>query len=152
MGAPSVTHERRVADLRTLGQLAGHTREVRLARYETPDVVLASPTRPRLFVADAKSTETSARAETRARLRSYRSASRSWRRVGFSVRLALCVSIGDTLGWGELLANLEPGGVAVSYRRFGPHDELLWVDLGPLLDDVPGGKYRQACVEQADCR
>lgn len=152
MGAPSFEHERRVADLRTLGRLSGHLRDVRLARYEVPDVVLADIGLRRLFVADAKSTETSAQAETRARLRSYRSASRAWRRAAYSVRLTLCVGVGDTLGWSGLLADLEPGGVDVRHQRVGPYDELLWIDLGPLLDDVPSGKYRRARVEQADCR
>lgn len=152
MGAPSDLHEARVAHLRDLGFLTGHTVEFRLARWELPDVALRDPNRLRLFIGDAKATEASANQETRRRLRSYASAALPWCRGGFSVRVAVCVSIRPSDGWAHLLCDLNARVASTGATTLAPDERLVWVDLPAVLDEFRGRHYRSECAYAADSR
>lgn len=144
MAAPSLLHESRVARLRDLGLLSGHTTPFRLGRWLAPDVALRDTTALRLFVADAKATERSTNPETRSRLRAYASALVPWRRAGFAIRVTLCVTPGDDEGWTAILADLANPASSVRVATLAPDERLVWVDLPAVLDDVGGDHYRSA--------
>ena len=130
MSGPGFEHERRVVVLRSLAVLSGHLDAVTLYADLRPDVVHVDLNGRRLFLADAKDTETSRRGETRGRLRAYRSASMSWRSAGFTVRFLLCHPDHDAEGWSALLEDLEPGTISARSEWLGQNDRLTWVDLG----------------------
>lgn len=152
MGAPSDLHEARVASLRDLAFLSGHTVDFALARWHMPDVALRDPNRLRLFVGDAKATEISTSPETRRRLRSYVSATLPWRRAGFSVCFAVCVSAGRDDGWAALLADFGPSSMTAWSVTISSQERLVWVDLAPGLDEVGGRDYRSRYAQVIDGR
>lgn len=129
MGSPSNLHEERVAALRALGFLAGHTVDFRLGPWLRPDVALRDPNRLRLFVADAKATEDPADVATRSRLRSYASALVPWRRAGFDVRFALAVQQRDCARWAQLAKDLAPEATSARWANLTGGDAVVWIDL-----------------------
>lgn len=93
MSAPSEAHEDRVRVLETLAILAGFPSELWIGQRLMPDVARYDPISWSLFVGDAKATETSGCAATRARLGAYVRAIRPWRRDGAT--LTLVIAMGD---------------------------------------------------------
>ena len=147
MGAPSDVHESRVACLRDLAFLSGHTVDFSLSRWHRPDVAVRDPNRLRLFVGDAKATETSTNPETRRRLRSYASAVVPWRRAGYSICLAVCVSVDGDDGWASLLADFGASSRSARSVTLGGDERLIWVELPPVLDDVGVRGYGSRYVQ-----
>jgi hypothetical protein len=104
--APTEVHQERVVTLRTLAALAGCTCVVGLGGQTFPDVVLADMENLRLFVGDAKATESAGCYATRCRLVDYTGRLVAWVRSGFAVRFVVCVPAQDeiaALRWRELL-------------------------------------------------
>lgn len=132
MTAPSAEHERRVDVLRDLARLSHHVQPCRLGSGTLPDAVYIDLVRGRLMVGDAKATEHSGNAETRRRLRGYRTATLDWRVAGFEVRIVLCHEEDAAGGWEALLADLEPTCGQTGTAVIGGGDQLTWVDLGRL--------------------
>src|SRR5690349_11778010 len=89
MSAPSALHEGRVAVLETLADLAGYTTHVNLGSHAIPDLSRIHRCDPRLFVADAKATESPSCTSTRYRLSRYAAMIKDWSRRGFEVDVAL---------------------------------------------------------------
>lgn len=148
MSAPGQDHEARAALLDACALLTGHTARTRLSLRDVPDVVRTDPARARLFVGDAKDTETPGCAATARRLGSYARSAAAWSSAGWSVRLALCHGHAHhALGWSALLsgaarrAGLVPqaGGTIA----LGDGSQLTWVDLGPLSTTRP--QFPAAC-------
>lgn len=129
MAAPSALHEERVAALRSLGFLTGHTMDFRLGLWLRPDVALRDPNHLRLFVADAKATEHPGDVATRSRLRSYASALVPWRRAGFAIRLALAVQTQDCARWARLADDLAVGATSARCTNLTGGDGVVWIDL-----------------------
>ena len=71
MNAPTAQHESRVDTLAALANRAGFTVDVRLDGHLNPDVTRLHWSSARLFVADAKATESPKDRATRARLAGY---------------------------------------------------------------------------------
>lgn len=71
MSAPGAAHEPLRTDLDALAVLSGHRCLLRLAAWLRPDVARCDMAHARIFVGDAKDTESPANAETIRRLRSY---------------------------------------------------------------------------------
>lgn len=71
MGAPTLTHESRVAHLETLATLAAFTTPVALPWRLRPDVARINEAHRGLFLGDAKATETPGCSATLARLHWY---------------------------------------------------------------------------------
>lgn len=71
MSAPGEIHERLREDLDTLAMLSGHRSPLHLGDWLRPDVARYDVATPRMFVGDAKATETPANVEAIRRLRSY---------------------------------------------------------------------------------
>ncbi len=130
MGAPSAVHEDRVAALRDLGFLAGHTVDFRLGPWLRPDVALRDPNRLRLFVADAKATEHATDAATRSRLRAYASALVPWQRAGFATRIALAVNGSAGAQWARLVADLAVGCDA-QWIAMSEDQAVVWINVPP---------------------
>lgn len=136
MSAPGEQHEARVALLDACAVLTGHVTPCRLAAGEVPDVVRADVRHRRLFVADAKATETPGCAATRERMHAYARALKPWLDRGFAVRLALCHGRPDQApGWAALLehaadcAGLDGG--RGDTEDLEPGTVLTWLDLAP---------------------
>jgi len=101
--APSVLHEERVRTLRTVGNLAGFPLTSRLTDDDWPDVFLVDLPHLRVFVGDAKVTESPGTYATKLRLASYFRASIRWHHLGFQIAVILCVRSGDAGRWLQLL-------------------------------------------------
>lgn len=91
MGAPSVAHEQRVAELGTLAALAGFTSMTTMPWRIRPDVVRTCPATAALFLGDAKETERPGNAATYGRLRWYALAAAATSRPGRRITVALAV-------------------------------------------------------------
>src|SRR4051794_28397863 len=76
MGTPTNEHELRVAHLQTLASLGGFTTDITLGLDVVPDVCRIDVVRRRLFVGDAKQTESPGNVDTRRRLVRYIAAAR----------------------------------------------------------------------------
>ena len=143
--APSAPHEARVELLATAAILSGCRSPVLVESGLRPDVAVADHPGRRLFVGNAKATETSACAATGRRLRRYLRAISPWRANGYHVRLVLCVEKGSGDWAGQLarLCHSVGAGVAVAGRtaEFGGDSELAWIDL-PAVDVGSGGTTR----------
>src|SRR5579862_1708425 len=90
MTAPSVIHERRLETLDTAAVLAGCLLTVTIEVGQIPDVARADLGRRRLFIGDAKASETQGNFETLRRLRRYARAATAWADAGYTVRLGIC--------------------------------------------------------------
>lgn len=134
MGRPSPRHESRVDILNAVAVLAGFTAPSRIADDLTPDVVRLDLRHRRLFVADAKETETPGTRHTQDRLSAYVVAVKAWLLAEYTVRLAICHGdYGSTGLWLALLrtaardAALQPSeGSSTILDR---DNVLCWVDL-----------------------
>jgi len=89
MSSPSPEHEARVRLLEAVAVLAGFTGTVAFEPPLEPDVFRVDFHRRRVFVGDAKATETTGAQATKARLARYARAARSWRDGGADVVLAV---------------------------------------------------------------
>lgn len=129
--SPSILHESRVGTLDALARLAGCGRTVELDRHLHPDVVRSDWGGRRLFVGEAKATETAGCQATARRLRRYLRSVRSWQDAGFDVRLAVC---GGDQKWVDRLLTLaaQVGNPAChqGWVRVGD-DPVAWIDLPP---------------------
>src|SRR3954471_18750414 len=104
MGAPTIAHEARVGDLRTLATLAGFTVDVGLPWRLVPDVVRLCPVNLRLLVGDAKHTEDPTCAATLRRLRWYATALTASPREAEPLTMALAVPAEtDARAWARML-------------------------------------------------
>lgn len=117
-----------------MAMIARCTVTARLDTTLVPDVVLADPRRGRLFVGDAKATETAGCAATSRRLRRYARGAAPWRSSGYVVRLAVCTSpAGD---WSAALAAVArdagAGVTATGTVEISGTDQVSWVDLAQL--------------------
>lgn len=149
--APSSEHERRVRLLDAVGALAGFSAFGRFGCDRQPDVVRVDLRGARVFVGDAKATETAGITATRMRIAGYARALRSWRAAGFDVWVVLCAgpSTHSALdAWAEMLTTIF--GVPASSAALGlsegtgVEDHLVAVKIGRLfrrartgLDDDP---------------
>jgi hypothetical protein len=98
--SPSFAHERRLATLEALAVLAGYTEPAALPGV-LPDVLLARG--DRLFLGEAKATETPGSAACRERLSRY---VRHLHRLGDRGLLVLCVG-GQPQEWADVLRRLS---------------------------------------------
>jgi hypothetical protein len=104
MGAPSLGHEDRVAELESLATLAGFTSDARLPWRLRPDVARICPSTGAMFLGDAKQTEDPGCAATLRRLRWYGIAMASMPRQAYPFTVALAVPAGSCgAGWARAL-------------------------------------------------
>lgn len=90
MSRPSEAHEVRVDLLRTVASLAGYPRGLPLGLHVVPDVVRFDSTRRRVFVGDAKETESPGNLLTARRLRAYAGALRPLLAAGWDAVFVVC--------------------------------------------------------------
>lgn len=152
MTSPSAAHEWRVELLATVAMLSGCRRRVTLDKGMSPDVAAADDTGRRLFVADAKATETAGCSATSRRLRRYLRAISSWRAFGYDARFALCAERGSG-DWDDVLASearsVWAGDVRARSTPVGSDSVLAWLDLPsrsgasptPRLGTAPDGLF-----------
>lgn len=117
MGAPSLLHETRVADLETLATLALFTAPVYLPWRLRPDVARVSPAGRALFLGDAKATETAGCAATFTRLRWYATGLPSVEPELEYALVALAVDDGPTVREWEHALALAFGAYTVTGAR-----------------------------------
>ncbi|GAB3332593.1 hypothetical protein GCM10027452_05900 [Micromonospora halotolerans] len=141
MGRPSGPHESRVEILATVAVLAGYTAPSQIAADLTPDVVRLDLRYRRLFVADAKETETPGTRHTQERLRAYVIAAKAWLSARYSVRLAVCHGDYGAAGpWLSLLRTTARDAAVEStegsWTTLDRENVLCWVDLSvrPQVD------------------
>ena len=132
----SMDHEMRVGYLTTMALLARCGEPFQLDLGLRPDVTMASHSRRRLFVGDAKATESATCEATRHRLLRYVTAAATWQRLNYSVRIAICARThsGD---WAMTLAelamgHLHRGDLAGDKLTLDPYSEITWIDLPRL--------------------
>ncbi|GAA4534847.1 hypothetical protein GCM10023096_82560 [Nonomuraea ferruginea] len=155
MGKPSPQHETRVDILNAVAVLAGYTVPSRITDDLTPDVVRLDLRHRRLFVADAKETETPGTRHTQDRLRAYMVAMRAWLLAEYTVRLAICHGDYDSAGpWLFLLRTIARDAALLSSKGDSTvldRDHVLcWVDLsiGLRADAVVSVKTMAASRRQ----
>lgn len=103
--SPGLTHEARVEMLEALASLSGHTSDVVRLPGVLPDVLRRSPTRSRIFIADAKDAERPDDVASQRRLWRYVHLARVAANAGIEVRvLVACPSLVEGRGWLEVLA------------------------------------------------
>lgn len=147
MSAPGERHEQRARVLEACADLSGHCSPCRLSADDLPDLVRADVRSRRLFVGDAKNTESPGGKRTQARLFSYARALRPWLAGGFAVRLAVCHGrAAHDARWHALLrhalscAGLEAGGSGSV--DLGAGTIIAWIDVSPEPQDTAGGRAR----------
>ncbi len=134
MTAPSALHQSRVETLLSLAVLAGLTVPVRIDRSRVPDVVRRSPDGSRLFLGDAKASETPRSRETARRLIGYLGCCRPYLDDGVYVRLAIChgVDVGRPT-WRDLLCRAARAAFIDADRAeiamLAADAWLSWIDL-----------------------
>lgn len=137
MAGPSAAHEERVGALETLAALAGFSASADLGPGLIPDVVRLDAARRRLFIGDAKATESSRCTATRTRLASYLSEARLWRLAGADVLFTLAhgapARADRWLNTVEaVLADAGLDVAAVGSAGIGPDCVLAWAWIGRL--------------------
>lgn len=140
-GNPSPAHEERRRCLDAMAILSGHTYELpRLPDSRRPDVVRWDPEHDRLFIGDAKASETPGSAETVSRLQAYARwvathVSQRGEIATFSVLFLHGTEARDWAKTVELV--LAEAGVDVSaeVRRLSLGFTLVWALVKPLPDD-----------------
>lgn len=143
MGAPSPLHESRVTLLGGLADLAGFVIPSRIDANLTPDLVRIHQRHPRLFVADAKATESSGNRETKARFLLYLKAIQPWLNCGFTVQVAICTDPDPFGSWLKTLrAMAQFSGLVSSAANTYLVDEetqIAWltVQLTPVEISAP---------------
>src|SRR5262245_50058296 len=90
MSRPSEAHETRVEVLRALASLCGCHRALPLALHVDPDVVRFDRAHRRVFVGDAKQTESPGNRETARRLAGYAVAARPLLAAGWDALFVVC--------------------------------------------------------------
>ena len=106
MSAPSTLHEERVVLLGEMADLAGFIIPSRIDAQLTPDIVRLHHRYPRLFVADAKATESPGNQDTKRRILFYLKAIQPWIESKFEVRVAICAGLDPTGNWLETLQSM----------------------------------------------
>ncbi|MFC1678653.1 hypothetical protein ACFL2T_00335 [Elusimicrobiota bacterium] len=130
-------HDRRVAELKTLGALLGCHEDIgnQLPDGRRPDVVRLSHSKRLLFIGDAKDTESPGSRASQARLEAYL----SWMRanVASGARGLMVICYGrrtDTEGWLSTLTTLaDECGIEVQdagTETFGPGLWITWLYMG----------------------
>jgi hypothetical protein len=127
--------------LRAMGMLAGCVMTTRLDTQLAPDVVLTDLRHRRLFVGDAKATETAGCAATSRRLRRYVRATTAWRSSRYVVRVAICTAPSHEWRAALLAAVRDAGLVAMATGaiEIAGVDQVSWVDLGGATDAPESG-------------
>ena len=127
--------------------LSGCRRHVTLDAGLSPDVAAADDSGRRLFVADAKATETAGCSQTSRRLRRYLRAISPWRALGYDARFALCAERGSG-DWDDALAraarSVSVGDVPPRSTTVGLDSVLAWLDLPALSGASPAPRLGAA--------
>ena len=157
-GRPGPEHESRVAFLESLAVLLGCTQSFGFALPDgrCPDVVRFSIAGRRLFLGDAKHTESPGCTETQVRIQSYlRWVSAHVRRDGRTGIFALCFGRrADSEGWVRVVEELgREAGVDVSTERgveqFAPDLWVAWFLAQPASQETSPVR---TSGEQGRCR
>lgn len=132
--APSVPHEARVRVLETLATLAGFPASAQLGLGLIPDVVRLDVAGRRLFIGDAKATESSGCDATRMRLATYLAEARDWQGAGTGVVFVLAHGEpGQADDWlrtvAIVLREVEMAPTATGSADIGPDCFLAWAWL-----------------------
>jgi hypothetical protein len=143
MSAPSVTHERVRDDLNTLALLAGYGVPLVFPVSLIPDVARIDPRRLRVFVGDAKHTETPNNYETRRRLAQYVGHIARWIHADFGVTLAIAYD-DETSRWQPTVETLfADSGLLVAdsgSEVFSLGFVVAWATTRSRMDSQ-GGRY-----------
>jgi hypothetical protein len=138
MSAPSPEHEERVRVLEAVAMLAGFTGAIAFNPPLEPDVFRVDFKRHRVFVGDAKATETAGSHATKARLMRYARATLSWCAGGADAVLAVAHSQPhhshewlDALEEVVARAGLWPSAAGTSLLDQGC--VLAWVEVPRIL-------------------
>lgn len=115
-----------------MGILAGCRSVVQLESALRPDVVLANRSLRRLFLGDAKATETAGCGYTCRRLRRYLRAVAPWSAAGYDIRLAICAPIGSGDWQATLTSSARSVGIKIlrnGSTDIGTDSEVAWIDI-----------------------
>jgi hypothetical protein len=140
--APTSLHEQRVELLTAVAAMGGCRSAVELDGRLRPDVALADHRTRRLFVGDAKATETVGCQATGRRLRRYLRAAVPWCRVGYRLRVVLCASPSSGRREDGLVTLAAAVGLRTSTEgtiTVGAQHEFSWVDIPSTAEVSPAG-------------